>query len=204
MKKLLTLILIASTLPAFAQTNVKKSVGGDSGKPIEITSDSLTVKQKKNRAEFKDNVHAKQGNFNLKSNELIVETEHDEKQNKNVFKKLEARGNVNLIAPDKNAKSDIAIYDVEKEIVNMYGNVVLGQGENKVMGNRLTYNVKTGQSQIFNDSKTFSKSEGVPDEAGEVTPTGTKTSSGRVKAYLVPKKSEKKTEDKSPEDKPKE
>ena len=53
------------------------------------------------------------------------------------IQRLEASGGVTLRTPSETARSQFAIYDLDRRIVTMIGGVTLTQGANRVQGGRL-------------------------------------------------------------------
>ena len=86
--------------------------------------------------------------------------------------RLEAEGGVFVTSKDQTAKGDAASFDMNKEIMVMTGReVVLSQGPNVVVGNKLTVNLKTGQANLTAAKGQLSGSEG---------------GGGRVKVRILP------------------
>ena len=84
--------------------------------------------------------------------------------------------------PDQTAKSQYAIYDLNRRVITMLGAVTLTQGGNTVNGGRLTMNLDTGRAVI--DGSSVRGSGGATASGGTVTQTG-----GRVTGtFSVPKR----------------
>ncbi len=180
---------------AAAQT-VNNAFGGlseNSGEPIDIEADMLTVFDAKKYATFQGNVRAVQGTTTLRAAELHVHYVGD--ANKftggasdaaavpasepagagakadSRINKIEARGQVVITSEDdQTTTSDWAIYDVPGRLVTVGGNVVLSQGQNVLKGDRLVIDLETGESRFEN--------------------TGTSAaggSRGRIRALFMPK-----------------
>lgn len=142
----------------------------DTKLPVEITSDSLEVLQHENKAIFKGNVVAVQGEVRLKSDVMIVHyKQKDEKAGANTAKKapeppqaaqgemgaitlIEVQGNVLVATPQESAKGDKGEYDVPTRTLHLFGaNVVLTRGKNIMRGTALEYNMETGRSILTNN-----------------------------------------------------
>lgn len=85
------------------------------------------------------------------------------------IKRMEVEGSVFVSSPQETATGDNAVYDVDKGIITLTGNVVLTRGDNVIRGTRLTMNANTGRSVVVGQSS-----------AGG--------GSSRVKGLFVPKK----------------
>lgn len=125
--------------------------------PIAITADSLIVEQQSSLARFKGNVEAKQGDVNLRSQEMIVHYRmsggaaapaEKSADGKDAVSKIEVIGKVFLSTPQETAQGNQGVYDVDKRLVTLTGNVVLTRGQNVITGDDLVYNMATGVSEI--------------------------------------------------------
>ena len=93
--------------------------------------------------------------------------------NKLVFDRLEADGNVVISTPTEIAKSKRGVYRAQTRIAELYDNVVLTRTDGQLRGNYARYDMASGQSQLFNNK-------------------GSTPSSRRVQAILNPKNLKKK------------
>lgn len=128
--------------------------GFDLSKPIEIRADSLELRQKESLAIFIGNVDAVQGRIRLSADRLLVHyrTKDGKKSAAAVaggaISRLDAQGNVSMTSPTETAKSQNGIYDVDKQLVTLEGDVVLTRGQNVLRGARLVINLATGVSKF--------------------------------------------------------
>ncbi|SLN23220.1 Lipopolysaccharide export system protein LptA precursor [Oceanibacterium hippocampi] len=166
--------------PAAAQSQM--SGIGSSDAPIDITSDTLEVQQDKQLAIFTGNVRATQGDMLLNSSRLdvyYVGKNSDGTTGGGLgsgdVKRLEAYGDVFLSTTGETAQGDLGIYDLEKRVFILEGNVVLNQGDNVLRGQRMVWNLDT--DRIVVDA---AKSTG----RGEATTEKQE----RVKVRIQPKK----------------
>ena len=141
------LLAAASVIGAPAFGQLKLGSGHDANQPIEITADSLEVLQEEQLAIFRGTVDAVQGGLDLRADVLVVECRTRE-GNQNAISLIEAGGNVFVSSPTEMAQGDRAIYDVDAQSVELYGSVVLTQGENVIRGDHLVLNLATGQSKM--------------------------------------------------------
>ncbi|KAK0329400.1 hypothetical protein LTR94_036981, partial [Friedmanniomyces endolithicus] len=75
--------------------------------------------------------------------------------------RLDASGGVVVKRPDQTARSQYAIYDLNRRVITMLGNVSLTQGGNTVNGGRLTINLDTGRAVIDGSAVAGGGSSGV-------------------------------------------
>ena len=123
----------------------------DSDQPIEINADSLEVKQNEQLAVFRGNVDATQGRIKLRADELRVHYADAQPGAEGVsgaIRRIDAVGNVFIWSPTETAQGDTGIYEVDRKVITLTGQVVLTRGQNVLRGNRLVMNTATGVSTI--------------------------------------------------------
>lgn len=155
MRKLLVGLALAGLMavPAVAQEN-KGPFGGfkhDRSAPLEITADSLEVRQAEGRAVFTGNVIAGQGTLRLTSRKMIVDFDEDKESGDaetGAITRVEATGDVFVSNGAETAQGNRAEYDLETGIVKMRGDVILTQGTNAGKGQALTINLNTGVARM--------------------------------------------------------
>ena len=85
--------------------------------------------------------------------------------------RLDAAGGVTVTRPDQTARSQFAVYDLNKRVITMLGGVSLLQGGNTVNGGRLTINLDTGRAVIDGSAVSGGTPGGVTSSGGRVTGT---------------------------------
>lgn len=112
----------------------------DPTKPVEVTSDSLSVNQTDGTATFSGNVVVVQGEMRLSAAEVLVEYAEGGKG----IARLHATGDVLLAGPTEAAEADEAIYTIASGEVVMKGDVLLTQGGTAVSGQTMVMDLATG------------------------------------------------------------
>ncbi|MTI43820.1 lipopolysaccharide transport periplasmic protein LptA [Roseibium hamelinense] len=143
-----------AALTASAQTQTFSDAfagfGSNDREPIEIQANELQVEDKTNSATFSGDVVVSQGEARLVTQRLKVY--YDGSGGGAVqqrISKLEASGSVRVSSKDQTATGDNASFDMNQQVMVMTGDeVVLSQGPNVVVGNRLTVNLKTGKADL--------------------------------------------------------
>jgi lipopolysaccharide export system protein LptA len=146
MRLLACTALFALGAPVLAQTS-SGLAGLDTSGPIDVSSDSGTLASRDGRAVLNGNVRVTQGNLKLASDRATITyvTVDGNPQ----IQRLDANGGVVLTAPTETARSQFAIYDLNKRIITMLGGVVLTrQGGNQVRSQRLVYDLNSGRANI--------------------------------------------------------
>lgn len=146
-------------------------LGGDSKEPIKIDADKLDVLDKENKAIFKGNVVAVQGETTVRCTVMTVFYEgrgggqggagaarataptpapaaNGGQSSDSSIKRIECTGPVTVVSKTQAATSDNAVFDRANNIVIMTGNVALNDGPNITRGEKLTYNTVTGVANV--------------------------------------------------------
>ncbi len=149
--------------------------GTASKEPISIEADSLEVFDRDQKAVYKGNVVVVQGDTTMKSAEMVVFYSRAGQgaasappapapaQEGPGVRRVEAFGGVTITSKDQVASGREGVFDRENNRVILTGDVALSQGGNITKGDRLNYDLTTGQATV---------------EA--------RASTGRVRSLLVP------------------
>jgi len=148
----------------------------DSNAPIDVTAERIEVLDRADRAILSGNVVAVQGDMRLTSANLIV---HYSNGSGNggagggvQIRRLEASGGVVITQPGQTARGRFAIYDVDRKIVTMIGDVSLVRNDARVQGGRLVLEMDTGRAVL---------------DGGAAGAPGQRASGGRVSGrFTVP------------------
>jgi lipopolysaccharide export system protein LptA len=143
------LLCAAGLGPAVAQLD-ELSGAHDSQAPIEITADTLEVRQSDNLAIFRGDVDAIQGDMLLKADILIVHyRENSETPDQPGISQIDVEGNVFISSPNETAQGERGVYDVDNQKIWLTGKVILTQGDNIIEGERLELDLATGKSKVL-------------------------------------------------------
>lgn len=143
----LLLALFAGT-PALAQMAGSSALKGlDTQAPIDVDADRIEVLDRENQAIFTGNVRVTQARMTLEAMRIKVVYTRGDTENP-VIRRLDADGNVRLTTPSERATGRFGVYDVEKRLVTLIGDVVLVRGETRVEGDRLTIDLASGRSLL--------------------------------------------------------
>lgn len=157
-KVLLPVFLTLSPLSALAQgANVAfGAIQQDTGLPVEITSDNLSVDQDTGTALFVGNVLIGQGEMRLSAPRVLVI--YDEA--KSAIASLEATGGVTLVSGPDAAEAERADYSITTGTIVMSGNVLLDQGLNVLSADKMTVQLETGTAQMAGRVRTIIQTGG--------------------------------------------
>lgn len=169
---LAALFLAASLAASHAQQSDSRMTGIklDGNEPIEIESDRLEVREAEGVAVFTGNVQVVQGPTLLRSGTMTVYYSQDggsASTGSSDIDRLEVDGKVYVRSERQVATGDRGTFDMKSETLVLSGSeVVLSEGDNVIVGCRLTVQMATGQARL----------EGCGGEGG----------SGRVRMLLKP------------------
>lgn len=164
-------LALVAAQAAFGQGAGSALKGHDTNAPVDVAADRIEVQDRADRAIFSGNVEVRQGDLQLSTSRLTVAYANSGGIE---IKRLEAAGGVLLRSPSETARSQFAIYDLDRRLVTMIGAVTLNRGQNHVQGGRLVLDLDTGRA--------------VMDGGGAGAP-GTATTGGRVTGrFTVPRR----------------
>lgn len=145
---------------AIAQQAAGAGPFGTGNAPIDISADELEVRDAENKAIWRGNVEAIQGQNRLRAPTLTIFYASRGGGGQAVpgagggeIQRLEADGPVYYVTPQQNARGDHAVYESASSTITMTGNVVLVQDRNVVQGDRLVVNTKTNQATMVSEAK---------------------------------------------------
>ena len=134
--------LLAAAPAAFGQGGSALK-GHDTDAPVDVAADRIEVQDRADRAIFSGNVDVRQGNLRLNAARLTVAYASSGGIE---IQRLEASGGVTLRSPSETARSQFAIYDLDRRLVTMIGGVTLVRGANQVQGGRLVLDLDSGRA----------------------------------------------------------
>ena len=149
------LILAAGIVPSSAQNEGEAAGGfllsGDS--PIEIVSDRLEVRELEKTAVFTGNVSLVQDTFLLRTVRMVVHYVGSDdgslSSGATQVERIEAEGKVYIKSDEQVATGDRGTFEMATGIMVLTGKeVVLTEGDNVVVGCKLTMNTKSGESRV--------------------------------------------------------
>ena len=130
---------------AQAQEPVSALKGHNSNAPIDLQADRLEVQDRADRAIFAGNVHVKQDALTLDTSRLTVAYSSSGGVQIN---RLDASGGVTVRSPSETARGAFGIYDLDRKLITLVGNVVLQRGGSQLSGQRLVIDLDTGRAVI--------------------------------------------------------
>jgi lipopolysaccharide export system protein LptA len=155
------------------QQPVSALKGHNSNAPVDVTADRIEVQERADRALFVGNVHASQAELTLDTPRLTVA--YASGGGGVQIKRLDAAGGVVVHSPSETARGDFGIYDLDRRLITLIGNVQLNREQDQVSGSRLVIDLDSGRAVV---------------DGG---PPGVNSSGGRVTGHFtVPQKQQQK------------
>ena len=131
-----------------AQSNrepVSALKGHNSDAPVDVSADRIEVQDRADRAIFAGNVKVRQAELSLDTERLTVAYSSSGGVQ---IRRLDAAGGVVVTSPSEKASGEFGIYDLDRKLITLIGNVRLTRGPNQVAGSRLVIDLDSGRAVI--------------------------------------------------------
>ena len=157
---LASLVVVAGGASAAPQPRQEQPIsalkGHNSNAPVDVTADRIEVQDRADRAMFVGNVHVTQAEMTLDTARLTVAysgspagtSSNSGGGNGVQIRRLDAAGGVVVRSPSETAKGDFGIYDLDRKLITLIGNVQLNRDQNQVNGSRLVIDLDSGRAVI--------------------------------------------------------
>jgi lipopolysaccharide export system protein LptA len=144
---LLCIAMLATGGAAFAQPQQPISAlkGHDANAPVDVVADRIEVQDRADRAMFSGNVHVTQGELALDTARLTVAYASTGGIQ---IQRLDASGGVQVKSPSETANGDFGVYDLNRKLITLVGNVRLNRGDSQILGSRLVIDLNSGRAVI--------------------------------------------------------
>ena len=123
--------------------------GHNSDAPVDVAADRIEVQDRADRAMFVGNVHVRQAELTLDTARLTIAYSGGPGSSDGVqIRRLDAAGGVTVTSPSEKASGDFGIYDLDRKLITLIGNVRLVRENNLVSGARLVIDLNSGRAVI--------------------------------------------------------
>jgi lipopolysaccharide export system protein LptA len=139
----LAALLALAGSAALAQSSALK--GHNTNAPVDISADRIEVLDRADRAVFSGNVVARQAEMTLAAPRITVAYQNAGKVQ---LKRIDATGGVTVTSPSERATGQVGIYDIDKRLITLVGNVSLIRGDSHVNGGRLVIDLRSGRAVV--------------------------------------------------------
>lgn len=136
---------LSAAIPAASSAQDAGSMlgGHDINAPVDVAADRIEVQDRADRAVFIGNVVVRQAGLTMNTSRLRIAYLSEGGID---IKRLDASGGVTVSSGGETARGDFAVYDLDRKIITMMGNVRLAQGANELFGSRLTIDLDSGRA----------------------------------------------------------
>ncbi|MBK5264291.1 MAG: OstA family protein [Alphaproteobacteria bacterium] len=141
----------------------------DSNAPVNFSADRIEVQDRADRVVVSGNVHVTQAGLALDAARMTVAYRNESGNTGIEIDRIDASGDVVVTKGYETARGSVAIYDLNRRLITMLGNVQLVQGANRLTGGRLVIDLRTGRSTVDGHAT----GSGVGNAGGRVTGTFT-------------------------------
>ena len=145
MAALAATLLATGAAVAVAAEPVSALKGHNSNAPVDVAADRIEVQDRADRAMFAGNVHVTQGELSLDTSRLTVAYSSGGGIQ---IRRLDASGGVIVKSPSETARGNFGVYDLDRKLITLIGNVRLDRGASQVMGSRLVIDLTSGRAVI--------------------------------------------------------
>lgn len=135
----------AGVLAGWQQLGAQVIGGHDSNAPVNYAADRIEVQDRQKRVVLSGNVDVSQGGLRLQAARATVAYTDDGTLK---IQRLDATGGVLVTRGTESARGDVAVYDFNRRIITMAGNVALRRSGDTLNGGRLVINLDTGISSV--------------------------------------------------------
>ncbi|MDD3797659.1 MAG: lipopolysaccharide transport periplasmic protein LptA [Novosphingobium sp.] len=135
------------TLAAMGSVHLSAQIlkGHDSKAPVNYAADRIELQDRQDRVVLSGNVDITQGNLRLQAARTTVEYTNTDTLK---IQRITATGGVHVTRGTETANGNVAIYDFNKRVITLVGNVALRRNGDTLNGQRLTIDLATGVSSV--------------------------------------------------------
>ncbi len=141
----LTSLAILSTGQGGSAAQAQALANHNSNAPVDFDAGSIEVQDRADRVVLSGGVTVTQAGLTVRAPRMTVAYTRAGGTDVN---RLDATGGVTVNKGDETAKGNVAIYDLDKRLITMVGNVQLQQGANHLQGGRLVIDLTSGRATV--------------------------------------------------------
>ncbi len=142
--------------------------GASSREPINISADKLDYFDKQQKAIYTGNVVVIQGDTRLRAAALTIYFDNKQDAGKTTspspsalgsnsgVRRMEGKGPIVITSKDQVGTGDSLLYDKPRDRFTLLGNVALSQGENVTRGDKMDYDLSSGQAVVTSKGRVHS------------------------------------------------
>lgn len=151
-KVLYFLIIFLTPILLFGQEFISNNKNFDKNKPLDITSQKVIIYRDKEEINFINKVIAKQENFTLKADKMVVKY-FKNKNNKTEIKNITATNNVKFTTDDIVATGNNGYYNTKNNTITLKNNVEIIENGITLIADEFKYFILTGETKIIGNQE---------------------------------------------------
>lgn len=137
----LLLLVTGATDQALAQALVNH----DSNAPVDFAADTSELQSRADRVVIAGNVRIEQAGLTLRAGRVTIAYSDGGQLQIN---RIDATGGVTVTKGGDTASGSSAIYDLDRRLITLLGNVELTQGPNRLSGGRMVIDLSSGRASV--------------------------------------------------------
>lgn len=137
--------LTGAALLGLQQLSAQAIAGHNSDAPVNYAADRIELQDRQHRVVLSGNVDITQAGLNLKAARTTVAYTDDGTLK---IQRIDATGGVLVARGNETARGDVAVYDFNRRVITMAGNVALKRGGDTLNGGRLVIDLASGISSV--------------------------------------------------------
>lgn len=141
----LTSLALLSTGSGGDAAKAQALANHNSAAPVNFDAGSIEVQDRADRVVLAGNVRVTQAGLVVTAPRMTVAYTRSGSTSVN---RLDATGGVTVVKGDETAKGNVAIYDLDRRLITMVGNVELRQRGNNLRGGRLVIDLNSGRATV--------------------------------------------------------
>lgn len=141
----LTSLALLATGSGGSAAQAQALANHDSNAPVDFNAGSIEVQDRADRVVLAGGVKVTQAGMVVTSQRMTVAYTRAGGTDVN---RLDATGGVKVVKGNETATGNVAIYDLDKRLITMVGNVQLTQGGNNLRGGRLLIDLNSGRATV--------------------------------------------------------
>ena len=156
----LTGFILTLGLLGALQLNAQSIAGHNSNAPVDYGADRIELQDRQNRVVLSGNVVISQAGLRLSAARTLVNFSDTGTLR---IQRITATGGVRVARANEAASAEVAVYDFNRRIITMSGNVQLNRGGDTLSGGRLVIDLNTGISSVDGRASGSSSVSGAPE-----------------------------------------
>lgn len=148
------------------QAGAQSIASHNSRAPVSYAADRIELQDRQNRVVLSGNVEIEQAGLTVRAARTLVSYAD---QGELSIDRITATGGVTVSRGSESARGDVAIYDFNRRIITMAGNVRLNRGADTLNGGRLVIDLASGVSSVDGQATGSSPVAGEGQSQGRVS-----------------------------------